>query len=694
MHRKLALSGLVLAACATAAPPGPAKTAPAPQAAAPATAPPPAAPGIDAAAMDTRVSPCVDFHAYACGGWLARTEIPPDKSRWGRFNELQERNLERLHAILDADAAGQVDAADPYGKKVGDFYAACMDEAGIEKAGVADLRAEWKKVDAVRDARSLAAAVGSLQRQGVGVLFRFRSQQDFKDSTKEVAMVGQGGLGLPDRDYYLQDDARSAEIRKSYLAHVEKMLGMAGVPGARAAREAKAVFELERTLAASYWTRTEMRDPARIYNPVGLGGLEKAAPRFPWKVYLASLGAPPITDLFVTTPKAVSLISDLARKTPAATWRAYLRWHVLSEMAAARALPRAFVDEDFAFTSRNFTGAKELEPRWKHCVRATDAELGEALGRDFVHRWFGGGAREKALELVRNIQAAQGANLATLAWMDDATRRLAEEKLRKIDNKIGYPEKWRDYSSLEVDRRSYLRSLLAADAFEVRRNLAKIGKPVDRGEWFMSPPTVNAYYNPLLNEMVFPAGILQPVFYTRGANDAVNYGAIGFVVGHELTHGFDDQGRKFDAAGNLADWWSPPVSQEFEKRAACVERQYSGYAAVDDLKLNGKLTLGENIADLGGLKLALAAYRASRQGKLPEAPVDGLGPEQQFFVAAAQVWCDKARPEEARRRVVVDPHSPGRWRVDGPLSNLPEFAAAFGCKAGDPMVRADRCEVW
>jgi endothelin-converting enzyme/putative endopeptidase len=363
-------------------------------------------------------------------------------------------------------------------------------------------------------------------------------------------------------------------------------------------------------------------------------------------------------------------------------------------MASGRALPRAFVEERFAFSSKAFTGAKEQKPRWRHCVEQTDGFLGEALGQVFVKRHFAGDAREKALKLVRDVQAAQGRNLAGLAWMDPPTRDKGQEKLARIDNKIGYPARWRDYAALEVDRSSYARSAEAAATFEVRRDLAKIGKPVDRGEWLMTPPTVNAYYEPTLNEMAFPAGILQPPFYTQGANDAVNYGAAGFVVGHELTHGFDDEGRKFDAQGNLTDWWSPSVGQEFEKRAACVERQFSGYVSVDDVKLNGQLTLGENVADLGGLKLALAAYRASRQGQLPEAPVAGYAPEQQFFVAAAQVWCEKVRPEEARRRALTDVHSPGRWRVNGPLSNLPDFAAAFSCKAGDPMVRAERCEVW
>jgi predicted metalloendopeptidase len=352
------------------------------------------------------------------------------------------------------------------------------------------------------------------------------------------------------------------------------------------------------------------------------------------------------------------------------------------------------VQENFAFTSKNFTGAKELQPRWRHCVTMTDGALGEALGQAFVRRWFPGDAREKALGLVVGVQKAQGENLRALPWMDGATRENAQEKLSRIDNKIGYPVRWRDYASLEVTRASFFRNVLAADAFETRRDLAKIGKPLDRTEWQMTPPTVNAYYHPQLNEMAFPAGILQPPFYTRGANDAVNYGAVGFVVGHELTHGFDDQGRKYDARGNQADWWSPPVGAEFERRAACVEKQYQGYTVLDGVTVNGKLTLGENIADLGGLRLALAAYRASRQGQLPEAPVHGFAPEQQFFLAAAQVWCAKYRPQAMRLLVQTNPHSPPQWRVNGPLSNLPEFAEAFQCRAGDPMVRAERCEVW
>jgi endothelin-converting enzyme/putative endopeptidase len=651
-------------------------------------------PGIDPASMDRQADPCGDFFAYACGGWVAANPIPADKSRWSTFDQLRERNLEKLHGILEAQAAGKADPQDLFGQKAGDYYAACMDEAGIEKRGLADLRAEWKKLDAVKDLRSLAAAAGRLHAEGFGVLFGIGSTQDSKDSTQVVAGIAQGGLSLPDRDYYLKDDAKSAEIRKAFLPHVERMLELAGEKKARAAAEARAIFALERSMAESHWTRVERRDPVKTYNPMDLAGLEKRAPRYPWKAYFAALGAPGLHDFDVQTPQALSRLDELLGKTPFATWRAYLRWHVLRGLASARAVPRAFVDQSFAFTSASFTGAKELEPRWKACVRATDGALGDALGQAFSRRYLGGDARDEALKLVRGIQAAQGRNLDSLPWMDAATRGRAQEKLGRIDNKIGYPSKWRDYASLEVTRGSYLKSALAAEAFESRRDLGKVGKPLDRTEWHMTAPTVNAYYSPPMNEIVFPAGILQSPFYTPGANDAVNYGAVGFVVGHELTHGFDDQGRKFDAQGNLADWWSPTVGEEFDKRAACVERQYSGYVAVDDVKLDGKLTLGENIADLGGLKLALAAYRASRAGLPAEAPVAGLTPDQQFFVAAAQVWCGHTRPEQARFLAKVDPHSPMRWRVDGPLSNLPEFARAFSCKAGDGMVRAERCEVW
>ncbi|HEY6106858.1 MAG TPA: M13 family metallopeptidase, partial [Anaeromyxobacteraceae bacterium] len=611
MKQLLAIALLLAAACATPPPTKPAEAgpaanrAPATAAAAPATAPLPAAPGIDVTAIEPRVNPCQDFFSHACGGWLQRTEIPADRPAWGRFYELDEQIKLRLRAILEAAADGRSDRQDLLGAKVGDYYAACMDEAGVERRGLAELRAEWKKLAAVTRPRQLASAVGRLHAAGLPALWRFGSGQDNQDSSKVVAWIWQGGLTLPDRDYYLEGDARTAEIRSAYLAHVEKMLALAGERPARARASARAILELEKAMAESHWTKVEMREPERIYHPYDQAGLQKGMPGFAWKAYLESLGAPGASAFAATTPRALARLDELLRTTPVDAWRAYLRWNVLRPMARVRALPRAFVEENFAFTSKNFTGAKELQPRWRHCVSMTDGALGEALGQAFVRRFFPGDAREKALVLVVEVQKAQGQNLQALPWMDGATRGKAQEKLARIDNKIGYPARWRDYASLEVTRASFFRNVLAADAFETRRDLAKIGKPLDRTEWQMTPPTVNAYYEAQLNEMVFPAGILQPPFYTRGANDAVNYGAVGFVVGHELTHGFDDRGRKYDARGNQTDWWSPPVGAEFERRAACVEKQYHGYAVLDGVRVNGKLTLGENIADLGGLRLAL-----------------------------------------------------------------------------------------
>ncbi len=699
-----ALALLALASCKTSSPPAgqagaPEGKSPAAAARVPAqaTAPAPAVPGIDPAILDATVKPCDDFYRYACGGWMARTPIPPDRSRWNRsFSVIEESNLVRLREIAEADAAGKVDPADRYGAKVGAYYAACMDEAGIEARGVEHLQAAWAHIDAAADVPALAVQVARLHAHGVSAFFSIGSEQDAKDATQVIGVVEQGGLSLPDRDYYLKDDPKSAAIQQSYREHLARMLVLAGEDGPRAGCEAEAVYALERSLAESHWTRVEQRDPKRVYNRVDLVGLERAAPRFPWKDYLRDLGYPDLTAFNATTPRALTRLDEVLAKTPPATIRAYLRWKVLAAASTARALPRRFFDERFAFSSKNFTGAKEPVARWKGCVRATDEALGEALGQAFVRRYFGADGKVKSQELVAGVEAAMGKDLDGLAWMDGPTRGRAREKLAKVANKVGYPDRWRDYDALTLDRSSYFASVLAARAFEQHRQLAKIGKPLDRNEWEMSPPTVNAYYDGSMNEMAFPAGILQPPMYARGAPEAVNYGAIGVVVGHELTHGFDDQGRQYDAVGNLTDWWTPSVSAEFDRRVSCVADQFSGYTAVDEVKLNGRLTLGENIADLGGVKLSHAAYAASRKGKPPEAPVAGFSPEQAFFLGFAQAWCESTRPEQARMYAAVDPHSPGRWRVNGPLSNLPEFAKAFSCPAGSAMVRPPekRCEVW
>jgi putative endopeptidase len=682
-RRSLALVlPLVLAACRTSAPAPTAPPAPAEN------------PGVDPSLIDATVKPCDDFYRYACGGWLARTPIPPDEPSWGRISELRERNLRLLRDIAQAQAAGRIDPEDRFARKVGDYYAACMDEPSIEARGTAGLHEMWRRLDAVRDLRSLAQEVGLLHREGISPVFVLESGQDAKDATQVIGIVEQGGLSLPDRDYYLKEDPRSVEIQRSFRAHVATMLALAGEPAERARADAEAIYALERRMAEAHWTRVEMRDPVRTYNRVELSGLERAAPRFAWKVYLEALNHGGLTTFSTTTPRFLARVNELLGSTPIGVWRTYLRWRVLSTLAAERALPKAFVEERFRFVSRHFTGQKELEARWKFCARSTDRALGEALGQAYVRRYFGAEAKERMRHLVSATEGAMGRDLDALPWMDAPTRAEAQAKLSSVDNKVGYPDSWRDYGSMQVDRGSFLRSVLAARAFEVNRDLDKIGKPVDRNEWEMSPPAVNAYYDPSLNEMVFPAGILQPPFFTQGAPDAANYGAIGVVVGHELTHGFDDEGRKFNASGNLDDWWTPSVGREFERRAACLVDQFQGYQAEGEANVDGHLTLGENIADLGGLRLALAAWRASGAGKQGGPPIAGFTPDQAFFLAFAQSWCTSVRPETARLRARIDPHSPPRWRVDGPLSDLPEFQHAFSCPAGSPMVRANRCEVW
>jgi putative endopeptidase len=653
-------------------------------------------PAIDATALDRGAPACEDFYRFACGGWLDRTDIPPDRSSWSRgFAELGERNARQLRRLLDAAAAAPGEGG-AFARKVGDYWSSCMDEASIEARGLADLQGEWARIDAIGDRNVLADELSRLQAAGLDVPLGLVAKQDAKDATQVILLVQQGGLTLPDRDYYLADAGKNVEIRQRYAEHLRRMFALAGLPPPEVEANASAVAQIEKALAETHWSRTELRDPSRVYNRVNRAGLDRLAPAFPWARLLEGLGRPELTAVSVSTPRFVQKVGALFESAPLESWKAYLRWRLLAVMARERALPRAFVEEQFRFTSASFTGAKALRPRWKHCVDATDEALGFALGELYVAKHFGPEGKERTTRMVAEIERAMEEDLAALSWMDAPTRAKARAKLGKVTNKIGYPDRSRDYGPMTVKRESYFRNVVAAGRFETARQLGKVGKPLDRGEWLVSPPTVNAYYDASMNEMAFPAGILQPPFFNRVAPEPVNYGAIGMVVGHELTHGFDDEGRQYDADGNLVEWWTPDVSKAFDTRAQCVVDQFSAYEPLPGVKLDGKLTLGENIADLGGLKLAYAAMRAARRGAADVEKVEGFTPEQQFFVGYAQSWCSRFRDEEARLRVVTDPHAPPRFRVNGPLSNLPEFQAAFSCKEGSAMVRppAQRCEVW
>jgi putative endopeptidase len=650
--------------------------------------------GLDAAAMDLSVKPCDDFYQYACGGWLRNTPIPPDRSRWGRgFDVLRERNQQILKQILEAAADGKAPTGTPYAKRLGDYYATCMDESKLDGA-LPELRSELKRIDRMQGGKALAAEVARLHNAGATPLFLYGSTQDSKDATQVIGEVEQGGLGLPDRDYYLSDAPKMKEAREGYRAYVTQMFTLLGDSESTAAKKADQVLDLETQLARASLDRVSRRDPNKVYHPTDPAGLAKLAPGFDWRRYLSDVGTPSVQKVNVTHLPFASEVSTLVRRTPPSEMRTYLAWKLVSSQVLA--LLKPFADAQFAFESKYLTGAKEDLPRWKKCVAATDAAMGEALGVPFIEQNFGPDGKRITKAMVKGIEDAFEANLTTLTWMDDATKAKAREKAQKIFDKIGYPEKWKTYDGLVTDRGSYLGNRMRSAAYENARDLKKIGKPLDRTLWRMTPPTVNAYYNPAMNEIVFPAGILQPPYFNKTATDAVNFGAMGMVVGHELTHGFDDQGRQFDAQGNLTDWWSPASGHAFVERVACVKKQYDGYVPVDDLHLNGALTLGENVADLGGLKLAYAAMQAQAQQHPQTAEAGGghFTPAQQFFLGAAQAWCTNTRPEEARRRVTTDPHSPPAFRVNGPLSNLPQFQEAFGCKVGDKMVAQNRCEVW
>jgi putative endopeptidase len=695
------LSALTLAACTTTTTEPKVVSAPA-AAPAPATPPQPLSvtvdtglpmtAGLDASALDTKADPCSDFFRYACGGWLDHTEIPADRPRWVRsFNVLQEANTETMHKLLEATLQGKPPAGMLYPKQVGAYYRSCMNEPKLETA-LPVLKGELARISRLSSKKALASEVALLQREGARPVFVFNSIQDSKDATLVIGQFNQGGLGLPDRDYYLKDDEKMKRVLEAYRAHVKEVFVLLGDKPVLAEKKATEVVAFEKRLAQASLDRVSRRDPEKRYHRVERVGLKKLAPAFDWDVFLARVGAPEVTTISVDHLPFFEEVSAMTVDVPLNVWKTYLAWTAVS--GNFNALPKRFQDERFAFLGKNLSGAKEDLPRWKKCVEATDRAFGEALGAAYVEASFGPEGKQVTREMVGLIEQAFEANLATLGWMDEETKGRAREKVRAIVNKVGYPDKWKTYDGLAIDDGSYLRNIWRTQAYETDRELKKIGKPVDRTEWGMTPPTVNAYYNAQLNEIVFPAGILEPPFFDRNASPAVNLGAMGMVVGHELTHGFDDQGRKFDSAGNLADWWTAASGKGFEARVACVKTQFDGYVAVEDIKLNGGLTLGENTADLGGLKLAFLALQSYLKAHPDQVKPSRYSIDQQFFLGYAQAWCGKARPEEMRRRAQVDPHSSPEWRVNGPLSNLAPFQQAFGCKAGQPMVRSPRCEVW
>ncbi|MBZ5561212.1 MAG: M13 family metallopeptidase [Acidobacteriia bacterium] len=648
--------------------------------------------GVYLADMDTKVSACVNFNQYANGGWMAKNPIPAAYPSWGTFNELAERNRDQLHEILEAAAKNTNAPQGSNEQKIGDFYASCMDTTQVESVGTKPLDPEFARISTIQDLTGLQAEIARLQRYDVNVLFNFGSQQDRKNNEQVIGGAAQGGLGLPDRDYYTKSDDKSQQLREQYVAHVARMLELLGDEPAKAADEAKTVMSIETKLAEASMTRVERRDPDKTYHKMDAAQLRALTPNFAWDGYLSDLGFPGIAEVNVAQPSFFEAVNGLPKSAPLDDWKTYLRWHLVNSTAPA--LSEKFVEEDFNFKGKILTGTKEILPRWKRCVTATDGELGFALGKVYVQKYFPLEAKARADQMVHYLIAALGDDIKTLPWMGSDTKQAALAKLEAFTPKIGYPDKWRDYSAYKVDRGPYVDNVMNGELFEFNRDLNKIGKPVDRTEWGMTPPTVNAYYNPPKNEIVFPAGILQPPFFDPKADDAVNYGGIGAVIGHEMTHGFDDQGRKFDAHGNLKNWWTEEDLKNFQERAACVEKQFDGYVVMDDLHQNGKLVLGESIADLGGLTIAFKAYEKSLEGKPRPPKVDGFTPEQRFFLAYAHLWAQNARPEYERLRVNVDPHPLGRFRVIGPLSNMPFFTQAFDCKAGDPMVRSDRCVIW
>ena len=650
-------------------------------------------PAFDTTSLDKNVDPCNDFYRFACGKFAANHPIPSDQPGVNQFYALYNVNTQSLNGILTKAEAGGAGRS-PDEQKIGDYYKACMNTDLIDQKGLAPAEPLLHEIDAVTSKSELPELVGKLQRMGIDVFFGYGEQQDLKDATKQIAFVSQGGLGLPEKDYYLRTGAKDATLRQEYVAHMAKMLALAGSTPEQAKKDADAIMTLETSLAKASMGVTEMRDPEKTYHLQPIATFEAMLPGVNFGAFQEAIGSPQVSELNNSTPEFFPAMLKEIRGTDLETLKAYMRYHVLTTFAGR--LPKQFDDQNFDFYGRKLRGQPEQAPRWKRCSSSVNGALGEALGKVYVQQYFAGDSKAKMLEMVHDIEAAMEQDIDQLDWMSAATKVRAKEKLHLVANKIGYPDKWRDYTKLEIKSDDALGNAERADEFENARQLAKIGKPVDHSEWGMTPPTVNAYYDPSMNDINFPAGILQPAFYDPRQDDAVNYGHIGAVIGHELTHGFDDEGKKFDGKGNLSDWWTPEDTKNFVARTDCVANEYGGFTAVDDVKVNGRLTLGENTADNGGLVLAYMAYldRAKKDHIDLSSKMDGFTKPQQFYIAFAQNWCENSRPEQVRNQVLTDPHSPEHFRANGAIVNQPGFAAAFGCKKGSPMVPVQSCRVW
>ena len=651
---------------------------------------PPADVRFSADMLDKSIDPCNDFYAYACGKWRAQNPVPADRSSWGRFDELLQRGQYIVRDILEKAAVDRPGRSASE-QKIGDYYASCMDEGAIEKGGTKPLEQEFHNIAAIKSKQELPKEIVRLHREGADVLFGFDSGADFKNASQIIAQVDQGGLGMPDRDYYFKDDPKSVELRKKYVEHVAKMFTLLGDDQANAAAEAKIVMDIETGLAKGALDPTSRRDPQKIYHKLSNQELAALSPGFDWNEYVAGVGAPRFDSLNVSEPEFVKNMQEVMNGHSLDDWKTYLRWHTVHDNA--RFLPTAFVNENFDYFSKTLQGTKELRPRWKRCVSYTNEYLGELVGQIYVQQTFGAEGKQRTLARVGALEKALDEDIKNLPWMGADTKAQALVKLQAITNRIGYPDKWQDFSTLEIARGDALGNTLRASQHDVHRRLNKIGKPLDKRDWPYPPMTVNATYNDNENNITFPAGILQPPFYDNRVDDAMNFGAIGAVIGHELTHGFDDEGSQFDADGNLRDWWTPTDKKQFEERTGCIKDQYANFVAVDDVKINGKLTLGENTADNGGMRIAYMALLSTFAGKEP-APVNGLSAKQRFFLGWANVWCENRTDAFERMLATIDPHSPSRYRVNGTVSNMPEFREAYHCPATAPMVKENACRVW